>query len=292
MSLIDSLHDRVKSTRRDTKLVLHSKIPSKNMSNNMMLNNFHVFQPSVNMLRANDMQASLNTYNASTITTNTSKDVPPEINLTNDEVVCGVETENSQTTECLSCDSHFQCMDFFTHQKQHSPIQNCCAFIILILYVIWVAVIFLVEIEIETLVVVSFAWIWTPVLFLQMCYHLESHKYVYIGFSAYLLLTMQLYGYLTFQNTYEFNFLVDMYMLTQQTVIHLCLRGGCAFPVWSFLITSVLCVVFRILTYGQMEIVVMVSVIHNTYLFVLVVLSIIMYSTGLTTKNKTDCKQP
>ena len=269
-----------------------SDVVSKSISNNAMLSHLNVFQPRVNMSRANEMQPNLNVLNATSTTANTSQETILETNSEQDEAFCAVETGNSVMIECCPCDSHFNYLNYFTYPKQLSHTQTCYISIILMLYLIWIGVICLVEIGMETLIVVSFAWIWTPVLFIQMCYHLESHKYIYFGISAYVLLTMQLYRYLTFQNTMELDFFVDMYMLTQQTVIHICLSESFAFPVWSFMITSVLCIFFRIVTYGQTDIIVTVSVIHNTYLFVLVVLSIIMYSIVSTTKNKTDNKQP
>ena len=290
--MINVPYDGVESTRLNPRLLFHSHAPSKGLSTNAMLGHLNVFQPRVNILRANEMQANLNPNNATNSIANASGEMATETNLVSDEVVCVTETGNTPTTECFPCDSHFKCLEYFTYQKQYSHTQNSCVFIILILYLIWVGVIYFVELGIETLIVTSFAWIWTPVLFIQICYHLESHKYIYFGFLAYVLLTVQLYGYLTFQNTSEFDFFVDMYMLTHQTVIHICLRESYAFPVWSFLITSISCGLFRVVTYGQMDIVVTVGVIHNTYLFVLVVLSIIMYSTAPTAKSRTSCKQP
>jgi hypothetical protein len=263
---------------------------SRTVSSNVKFTNLSVFEPRVSMLHSRDIQTNLSQGNTIMIKKQLLPIIPDETN--HEDVVCEIPMDTTATTGVSIVDSSIYNMDYFTNNTQQTNTQNYLVLIITVLYLFWIFVISLAEIDIDMLVTVSFAWIWAPVVFLQMCYLVQSRIYIILGFSVYLILTIQLYTYLTFRNSYEWNFVIDIYLLFHQTTLHVLLRGSFKFPVWSFLITSTLGIVLRVMTFGQMDVQLIVSVTHNTYLFVLVILSIIMYSNGLNIKSKPDCKQP
>jgi hypothetical protein len=279
-----------KRAAQNNEINIFPNISSRIASSNVKLTHLSVFEPRVSMLHSRDIQTNLSQGN----TVVTKKQMIPIIqDQTNQEdVVCDIPMDTTTITAVSTFDTNIYNLDYFTNNTQQTHTQNCLVLIITMLYVLWIIVIILAEIDMDMLVTVSFAWIWAPVVFVQMCYLVQARLYILFSFSVYLILTFQLYTFLTFRNSYECNVFIDIYLLFHQTTLHVLLRGSFMFPVWSFMITSTLGIIFRVMTFGQMDLQLVVSVTHNTYLFVLVILSIIMYSNGLNIKSKPDCKQP
>jgi hypothetical protein len=184
----------------------------------------------------------------------------------------------------------------FSETRAPTITQTNVIIIVTVLFLFWVCILCFAQLDFETLVVVSWAWIITPILFCQACYFIETTVVIYITILSYILLTAQLYSFLTFQQTQELNLFIDIYLLTQQTLLHGILRGGISFPVWSIVLTSGFVMCMRMLLHSDQDESFRVHLycMHDTYIFTLVILSVLMYTRPALSvgKPKTDCKLP
>jgi hypothetical protein len=175
---------------------------------------------------------------------------------------------------------------------QQSPVQLVSILLCVGLYITWLIIVYMGSIELDSMLVLTFAWVWIPVLAIQMSYHMCCNRYVLLGVCTYLLLVWEQYQVFLLSSSAEFTLFVDVVMLLHQTVVHISLRGGIAFPVWSFVLTTILCICMRYLTMVDQESYAVAVILNNTYLFSLAILSILMYPSASPCRDKKDSKQP
>jgi hypothetical protein len=162
----------------------------------------------------------------------------------------------------------------------------------LVLYVLWmITVLSASGDDVESMVTISFAWFWIPVLFMQMCHLVEIYRYAYVALISFMLLTAQQYWILGLQHSTSMNVVVDMFLLLQQTA-YTTLQSDSKWVTLSVVLVSLCCVVLRIVTLHDVDMFVTVSLMNNTYLFILVILSMVTYPVGYPPKEKKECKQP
>jgi hypothetical protein len=293
---------------------LHTRVEE-----NRILSNFNVFQARVDELNTTQMHARLGTGSDVRIQREPSKRIEciedgthaaavattaATAGVVSVDMTAFMATMGNTTTiptavvlqehdPCYPCVRQSRYLAFLSaHGRQHSAAQSSLAVLMFVLYVFWIFLNLVSETDAETMVTASFAWVWTPVLFIQLCHLVEARGYVYVAVVSFGLLTLQQYWALVLSSTREYNFMVDMFLLLQQTVTHVALQGGLGFPVWSFVATSLFCAVLRVVTFDNVDVFVMVSILNNTYLFVLAILSVIMYPTVCTAKETKERKQP
>ena len=203
---------------------------------------------------------------------------------TTTEEVCN-KFPDAYSQECLSC------------MSLPSSV-NSAVFVCALLYATWVLVLLVGGLGIPFVSSAVFAWVWSPVLLVQMMYLNQTSSVVLVNYLVFLLITVQLYSMITLEYSVEFDMIVSFALLLHQLLLHIVLGHGFSFPVWVLALTTVACVVLRCVVdtnedgWGNI-----VVFLYNTFLFTLVLLSVVMYPNAVTTttassRYKSDSKQP